>query len=281
MSKMVTIPDSGGIRVGVKLVNPSVARRWLSLDATKDVGHRRPSPYRISRESNSIKIGEWILGEPLMFNCKGGMMDGQTRLLAVIDSGMTVPFIVMEGFEEKVFTKINKGWERKLAHCLQMEKEQRASTLATVVIMAAKDAQGLIPSASNRSFFLTSDEGIDLLKEDPSIRESVLTGSGVVSPYASRAMLAFCHWKFSRINKADTNEFLIELSSSKNQEEGDPIYLLRERLKSNKRSKSKISRTETLALIYKAWNAVRKNEKLHNLRWRRSGNQAENFPVPI
>jgi len=281
MSKMVTIPDSGGLKIGVKLVNPAVAKRWLSQTQGK-VQNRRPSPARIRKGVHSMKEGEWVLAEPIMFNCKGGLVDGQTRLLAVLASGLTIPFLVMEGLPPEVFSKINTGWERKLLHCLQIDKEANANILATVIIMAAKDEKGIIPTQSNRNFFLTSDEGLAFLKKNPSLRESVNSAPGTRNSYVPRATLCFCHWKFSQINKADANEFLIALVRGEVEGEGDPVYLLRERLKSNKRAKSgKMPRNEVLALIYKAWNANRKNEKLHNLRWRRGGPQAENFPVPI
>jgi hypothetical protein len=275
---MVKIPGTD-LRIGLKTVNPTVAKQMLS----NSVRNRRLSRAAVARNAQAMAMDEWVVGEPLLFNCDGTLIDGQNRLHAVIQSKKPIDFLLIEGYQqEEVFAKINGGTARKLAHWLQIRGENLPDVLAPVIVMAAKDQRGRIPTCGvGRGFILTPVEGIEFLEAHPDLRHSVAKAPGTVNPYAPRSMLCFAHWKFSKLDKTLANEFLIELTTGENEGEGDPIYLLRDRLKSNRRAKVKLPRTEVFALIIKAWNAYRTGKKLHNLRWRSTGPKAESFPEPI
>lgn len=273
-----TIPGSSGLTAEIKTINPAVAKAILATSRR----NRHVTISRVRKLSQAMELGEWIIAQPIMVNCDGTLLDGQHRLHAVIRSGKSIQFLVISGFESlDTFGRIDDVATRRLKDWLQIRGESLPDILAAVVVMAAKDERGMIPTTSGPGFQMTAPEGIDYLEAHDEIRRSVMEAPATVTRYASRAMLCFCHYKFAQKDRAAAGSFLIDLATGDKEGERDPIYLLRERLKSNRRAKTKLPRTEMLALIYKSWNAVRAGQKLHNLRWRSTGPKAETFPEVV
>lgn len=263
------------LAVSIKTITPAVAKQMLST--TKH--NRRVLRNRVLRLSQAMTFGEWTLGQPLMVNCDGTLIDGQHRLNAVVHSGKPIDFIIIEGFDrDNTFGKIDDVAARRLSHWLEIQGEPLPAVLASVVTMTARHELGLIPTGTGgASFMMTGPEGIDYLGAHPECREAVLA-PGTVSVLVSRSLLCFAYLLFARKDEILAKTFLIELTMDETKARGDPIYLLRERLKTNRYAKKKLPRSEILAIIIKAWNAVRADKKLHNLRWRSTGPEPESFP---
>jgi hypothetical protein len=203
-------------------------------------------------------------------------------------SQKTVKFLVIEGFNpQKKFGVIDEVAPRTLSDWLGMKGEPHSSVLASVILFAMRDEMGLIPTSSGSAGArITPIEGVEWFYAHSRIRECVTDAPGTVSTLCARSMLAFAWWKFHQINKAEARNFFIELTRGDSAGPNDPIFLLRERFKRDKNAKSKLPRSEKLALIFKAWNAQRDIDRGYDpglqsgLRWVTAGNQAEPFPEP-
>jgi hypothetical protein len=272
---MGNVTGAAWLTAEIREYNPATAKRALG----NRMKNRRISLVRVQRFVQAMTNGEWVIAQPLLFDRKGRLIDGQHRLQAVIASKKTIKFLVVKGYDErKVFAKVDDTGPRTLAAALEIEGEQLPDVLATVIKMAHKDASGRIPTASGGGFIQTPIEGVDFLAAFPKIRESVMKAPATVSPLAPRSMLCFCHYKFAQKSRAEADNFLLELAIGE-PEDGDPIYLLREILKANAARKGeKLTKQHQLALIYKAWNAVRRGEKTARLSWRDSKHKDEKFP---
>ena len=59
---------------------------------------------------------------------------------------------------------------------------------------------------------------------------------------------------------------------------GNPVYLLRERLLTDRLAKAKLPKLEIVALFFKAWRFYRESRPLRKLFWKRDGAAPEKFP---
>jgi hypothetical protein len=262
------------LTASIKTINPQVARTMLATCKR----NRRVSMCRVKRLSQSRRRGEWVIAQPIMVNCDGTLIDGQHRLRMVIHTGLPTDFLVISGFDrEGTFAKLDDTGARRLKDWLEIRGEPLPEILAGVINMAARDEAGLMPTGSG-SFILTGPEGLDFLESHPKIRESVVEAPGTVNRLAPRTMLCFSHYKFAAKDNVLANSFFVDLVTGDKEAEGDPIYLLREKLKANRIAKTKLPRSEMLALIIKAWNAVRGGQTLKQLKWTSTGPKAEAFP---
>lgn len=266
--------DGTTLTMKIKMVTPQVAKQMLS----NCVKNRRPSNNRIRRYSKGMELGEWVVAQPILFDDEGGLLDGQHRLHAVIDSKHPVEFLVVAGFRrENTFAKLDDVGKRTLKDWFHMQGVNNPLATAGVVHMAARHMAGLVPTSTGGAFNLTPTEGIEFFEHNPEIIAAVVA-PGTNNLMLSKPVCSFCWWLFSKKDMALANTFFVDLTVGSDEGDTDPIYLLRERLKSDKRSKLKLPKTEKLALVIIAWNAVRKNETLFNLRWRSTGPTAQNFP---
>jgi len=71
---------------GVETITPEIAAAYLKRKgANRNISH-----LRVQRYAREMQRGDWLLtGEAIKF-CNGQLMDGQQRLLAVIESGVSV-----------------------------------------------------------------------------------------------------------------------------------------------------------------------------------------------
>jgi hypothetical protein len=248
-------------------VTPQVAVEWLKLN----VKNRRLSQSRVRRYRQAIEQGEWRIAQPIMFNCDGRLIDGQTRLHAIVQAGKPVKMLVLRGFDPKdTFARIDDVSGRTLSQWLEMRGEAQPDCLATVIRYAARDRAELVPCHSSGAFVLTPAEGLEFLDAHPELRQAV-GAPGVVSTLAPRAMLAFFYSKAVQLDKSLATEFLLDLGRGQ-EHAGDPVSALRARLllaKRRTRRSDELKPAEMLSIFYRAWNAERTGQKVKQLQlWR-------------
>lgn len=89
------INEDGSVTIG-----PEEARRMLSRLAGRP---REPDPRRVEEYAEKMRSGLWRDAHmrggspPLMEDDLEGVVDGRMRLLAVLESGIEVDFVVMRG----------------------------------------------------------------------------------------------------------------------------------------------------------------------------------------
>lgn len=83
-------------------------------------GNRFPNARRVAEYARAMSSGEWGLGDPLMFDKFGNLLNGQHRLMAVVRSGVPVEFIVVRGLEPDSKKYLDTGMSRTVAQILTM-----------------------------------------------------------------------------------------------------------------------------------------------------------------
>lgn len=96
--------------IKVETVTPELAKRWLEKN---DQDQRAVSTASVMAMARDMRAGAWVLThQGLCFNHEGYLVDGQHRLLAVIESGCSVDMVVSRGMTLEVRSPIDAGTRR-------------------------------------------------------------------------------------------------------------------------------------------------------------------------
>jgi len=119
-------------------IGPEEARRMLGNSAHFD--NRNINKARVRNYAADMANGDWLVnGEPIIMDENAVVIDGQHRLHAVIQSGATVAFLIVEGVPREMARTIDQGLSRTLAHSMQMGGRKNA----VLVVAAARSLHEL------------------------------------------------------------------------------------------------------------------------------------------
>lgn len=263
------------IQAEVEVITPERAQTLLEkMDVNRAVREGRVKSY-----ASDLKSGNWLLtGESIKLDNAGVLIDGQHRLLAVIESGMDLETVVVYGIDPDAQIAMDAGAVRSLADHLKFAGEAHYRTLAAALIVRHNRLQGT-PTKHDAP---THQRALAILRESPGLRDSVEATLGVArSPLRlPGGFVAALHYEMSDINSDDAERFWDQVIRGVGLEEDSAIMRLRERLLANAASKNvKLDRVMVWALVIKAWNAFREGTPVKQLRWRRGGSDPEPFPT--
>lgn len=93
-------------------VTPKIATEWLN----KNTNNRKLREGVVERYARDMKAGEWTHNpQPIMFyGDDGSLADGQHRLWAVVESGKTISFYILEGVDRAIALNVDTGLGREI-----------------------------------------------------------------------------------------------------------------------------------------------------------------------
>lgn len=99
------------MRYRIVTLTPELAMAWL--DSMPEY-QRKPSDAVVAEYAKDMREGRWVegTGDAFRFNKADQMIDGQHRCLAVVESGVTIKVIVIEGLDDEVYLVLDKGRKR-------------------------------------------------------------------------------------------------------------------------------------------------------------------------
>lgn len=255
-------------------VTPTIARRWLDCANSNN----RPLMETVYTGYACDMIdGRWLdNGDAIRFSREGVLLDGQHRLRACVEAGVSFDTDVIIGLDPASLSTIDTGAVRTAAHIVGFYGVQNATNacaLATFLIIHRKHG---ISRYNNAACKPTKAEVVELARADGRIQ--VVAGRAVQwgKKLAPPRVLTFCYYLFSEQNETRAEEFFREFHSGTDLQPNNPVYVLRERLIANRTAKAKLPLLEILALFFKAWAAYRDSRPIKVLRWSQNAN--EPFP---
>lgn len=256
--------------ITLRKITPAIAERMLKNNtANRPIVERKLKQY-----SKDMREDKWLVtNDAITFNTDGSLSNGQHRLMAIVETGITVECFVAEGLDPLAFEVMDTGATRTAAHCLSLLGEKNTNMMAAALVLIERYFKG---GMATKQGMFTNTEILELLSKYPDIRISAQIShlknlKKLVHGSASVAL----HYLFSQKDKELADSFMDQLSLGSNIGTGTPVYLLRERLMENALSKKKYTKEFILAICIKAWNATRKNKAMKQLNF----NENESFPI--
>lgn len=245
-------------------ITPGVA---ASLWARRADQQRPVNRNHVSFLSRQMSLGHWRFnGDTIRLNEKGALLDGQHRMLAIIDSGVTMKALLVT-VSDKSFETIDTGMRvRAPGELLRMNGETNHLMLAAALACMSELDNGRKIYQAGLKHRRSPLELQEMLERFPTIRESVAVVSKIPHSLGRIAMFAAIHYLFAMRNKPEADRFFEDLISGAGLAQTDPVLRLRERLAQNNYARAKAHKADIYCWFVHAWNARLRREGLKNLR---------------
>lgn len=247
------------LNVTIVDVTPDLAKEWL----TGNTRNRNLNAATVNDYARDMLSGNWELnGEAVKISASRILLDGQHRLQAVIDSGTTVPMLVVAGLPDGTQNTMDLGRKRTVGDQFAMAGEQYAKVLAAIARRVVQWDQG------NRRFTSrpnpTAAEARAALDKYPHLRRSAEMGSRIALSFRPErsSVVGLSHHLFVQIDQDLTAEFFARLETGADLVKGHPILALRERLITDKVAQRHMLFHQYVAAHIRAWNALRLGEEM-------------------
>src|SRR5690242_4011344 len=113
-----------------EIITPAIAEAYLA----KNEINRTVRKAAVSAYARDMANGDWITtGEAIQFDWFDRMIDGQHRLLAIIEAGVSIQFLVVRGLDPKAQKRIDSGIVRAFADQLKMADIPESLSVASAL----------------------------------------------------------------------------------------------------------------------------------------------------
>jgi hypothetical protein len=258
------------------LVTPAMAKIWLE---TTNVNNRPLSEMHWMKIWLDIAEGRWKYnGEPISFGTNGALLNGQHRLQACAVGDTPIDTDVIFGLDPEAMSTIDIGKVRTAANIAHLEGIQNASVACAAAHLILLHENGGIQQLGNKQVEPSKTKVNERVRTDHRISDIAGRAAGLGRSLAPPRVMACCYYFFSAQNPDLAEQFFDRLASGAGLTKHDPVYLLRERLRTNSAGKAKLPLLEIVALFFKAWIAYRNGKQVKCLRWNNGGANPEKFP---
>jgi len=233
-------------------VTPDVAKRWLKGNTV----NRNVRVAKVNQYASDMLAGRWTHSESMIcFTSDGKMVNGQHRLLAVIQSNCAITFAVQRNVPIEAMANMDTGAARIVSDVFRWNGEKNAPLLGSTAKFALIFTDGRIYK-DNKVQATSHSALVDFVDIHPELRHSVSTAQHVYAHLdCAPTVLAVAHWIIAAANNAEVaDHFLNQLGSRAGEGEGSAILALDRRLREIRRTRAKYTQREFLALLIKGWN---------------------------
>lgn len=142
------------ITTNTERITPELADEWLSehFERIATLKYKQRKLYRsvASRYAHDMRNKLWLESpDPIIFDSNGDLADGQHRLLAIKESGVTLEMTVTRGWAPEVINAIDRGRNRTVCDSLALSGTKNPNVVASSVSSAVRVVyRGLSPGVS-------------------------------------------------------------------------------------------------------------------------------------
>jgi hypothetical protein len=250
--------------VGIYTLTPVLA----SLLLERNPLNRRMNRRNFNQLLSDIENKRYVFnGQPIIVSDTGIVNDGQHRCLACVESGESIPVIIVFGPKESSRFTVDTGKSKNTQDFLHMKGRKYNSAAAAVLgyYLMWKRNGDLAMGSDVRP---TIAEKLELEENMSGLYESIEVCMGAPCKVArSVSVLAFCHYLFKKAAGVEAADYFVtKLGTGDNLKRGDPILYLRNKLTSLGEKKTSLLRANERAhLIIRAWNAYRRGEAIEKM----------------
>lgn len=248
----------------VVTITPQLAR---GLIEHRNNSNRDVTLGRVDQYAEDIRRGEWIVnGEAIKISRDGEVLDGQHRLLAVLDADAPITTVLITGLPPEAQESMDQGRPRTFGDVLKLRGEKDYYVLAAAVRIVTTYERSGIPLPGY--VFSPSNQQLSAsLKRNPEIRDSCAFANRHRQRWINVSVVGALHYLFSAADAARAGEFFRQLTVASNTDQ--PIRQLRERLVAEHEAVEhpRLHVRTKIAYVVKTWNAWLDSAALE-LSWR-------------
>lgn len=263
------------------LVTPEVAEGMLA----KNVLNRSLKHKLIAKFARDMKEGQWrSTGEAIKFSSDGALLDGQNRLHAILQSGVAVKLLVVNGLEPEAQEVMDSGAPRSGADALHLRGFKSTKAIVATLNTWTSWTEGRFKHCMTSSISgqLTNAEVVRLAEDHPSLVEAAHFAVGFRrSLPLPTGPVAVAFHELSRISPDDAQEFFSRISELRTTGKGDPVHTLIRRTSEIKALEARgVWPSTALFYLFRSWNAYRSGETLTRFQLGSSGSGWVQIPTP-
>lgn len=259
MSELSTLNDPK-ITATFVAITPEIAARWLQSN-TRNRNLRQSDLDRYKRD---MIAGRWHLdGMPIQFGTDGTLLNGQHRLTAIVETGVTVVILVVRGVAPEAQSVMDTGRRRTAADALAINGHKNTPMVAATALLHLSVCADKI----DQKYEVSHEEILECIDGNPGITHAC----EVMKNYARRtdcppSIVAYSYFILSQLDPTDAFEFWVSAAEKVGLAEGDPVIALTNRFAEARRNRERLPRRTYLSLIYRAWNARRAGKSMRFIR---------------
>lgn len=207
----------------------------------------------------------YSINNGLAFDWNGQLRDGQHRLIAISELGLTVQLWALFGMDPAAFDAIDVGAKRRAKEFLDLDDVKYSDLVASVVRFKARIEAGEPVILDEQAVHRT---GLVLAQTDDVLIRAI-AAAGALRRHSSKAFsripessLVLAYWLIAKNAKRalSLDQFWDRLVDGTGLTPGDPVLRLRNRLsarsaQTGKQRQQYLAQTEVAAWTILAWNA--------------------------
>lgn len=262
-------------------MTPAMAQGILDRNDRNDQRNRSLRPDYVRQLAAAMKRGEWMInGEPVQIAKDETLLNGQHRLTAVVESGVTVPMLVVRGLPVSSRKTMDVGTRRTLSDVLALHNEIDTTNLAAVLGLLYRYRTGARLDYSARTA-PTITQALELLEKEGGVRQSLVDARRVFRETHMRLSVAgVLLYLFEEADPGAGQSFYDALCDPREEKQGSPVRRLRSYLdRVNADRKYRLTTLVLSAMTIKAFNAWREGRTVEVLAYKPGGRTPEPFPA--
>lgn len=269
---MTTI-NFGSITIETLSITPQLAKEMLNANEV----NRKVSRDRVERYKRAMCKGAWaFIGDPIRQSTEGRILDGQHRLTAIEESGVTVTLVVIRGIPEDHQKYMDAGRARKAADSVHMMDIKNATIVAAAArllmsITNEPDDSGEWDRVVCVGRYAAKVQGYSNYEVADYVEaHRSLALSAEIGVQASRGVsaqptaLTLVHYLARRLDPYKADAFMTYLTNGIGLEYGSPVFAVRETINRRNRADN-TARSDgavNLALLVLGWNHWRRDTRV-------------------
>jgi hypothetical protein len=255
-------------------ITPDQAKDMLAIE----VRNRPIRQHSVNAYADDMRNGRWLFTpEPIIVDRNGGVLDGQHRLQAVVDTGTERPFLVISNVDPALIDVLGIGKRRSAADILRINGERSTERLAGAA-RALHNYLTIPPTYvwGGDNITLSPPGVLEVLRQHPGLRECVEVGSHIASHTLASpsAIIAAVYLTTHERSLEDQDQWISSLTSGAGLELGSPALALRELFRSMKsrRAFTRIRPSDRMRAYFASY--------LHGWRLWADGKEARRLTIP-
>lgn len=256
-------------------MTPEMARTMLA----GNIRNRPVRPSHVKRLAEAMTRGEWTMnGEPVQVAQDETLLNGQHRLSAVVDSGVTVPMLVVSGLPIEALQTVDTGTRRRLSDVLALRGETDTTNLAATLGLLYRYRRGVRMDQAGPTA-PTAQEALALLEREPGLRDTLRTARRLHRRnHMRQSIMAVLTYLFDESDPGEGTRFF-EVLCAPDDDPQSPIRALQSILKSGRTDRTyRLPAYSLCAMTVKAFNAWRDDTPITLLSFKPGGKNPEPFP---